>query len=115
MEITLYREGRLDDASRIRSYCMNKKKIVFIKTGIRISLCVCAALGWWGALYPELTMTPDTYRVVTEDGAVQIGEDVVEWDFDNPIYMEILNADRSRIRFRSRLFQTVSDCMEQKG
>lgn len=86
-----------------------KKKLI----GIRISFAVCAALGWWGVLYPELTMTPDTYRVVSEEGAVQPDENMVEWDFDNDIYHEILNADRSRIRFRSKLFQTAAQYLEQ--
>lgn len=86
-----------------------KKKL----TGIRIAFAVCAALGWWGVLYPELTMTPDTYRVVCEDGTVQADENMVEWDFDNDIYREILNADRSRIRFKSKLFQSAARYLEQ--
>ena len=86
-----------------------KKKLF----GIRITFAVCAALGWWGVLYPELTMTPDTYRIVSEEGTVQSDENMVEWDFDNDIYREILNADRSRIRFRSKLFQAAAHYLEQ--
>lgn len=29
---------------------------------IRIVTALCAALGWWGLLYPELTLTPDTVK-----------------------------------------------------
>lgn len=80
------------------------------KAGVRIIMGIfsmCSALGCWGVLYPELTMTPDTYRVVCEDGTVQKEPKVVEWDFDSNIYMDILNADRSRIRFRSKLLQEL--------
>lgn len=79
--------------------------------GVRIGLGICAALGWWGLIYPELAMTPDTYRVVSEVGSVQQGEDVVEWDFDSNIYKKVLSADKDQIRFRSKLLQTAADCL----
>lgn len=81
--------------------------------GIRIAFVICAALGWWGVLYPQLAMTPDTYRVVSEDGTVQTDEFMVKWDFDNDIYREILNADRGRIKFKSKLFETAARYLEQ--
>ena len=34
---------------------MNKKTF-----GLRVAAGLCAALGWWGLLYPELALTPDT-------------------------------------------------------
>lgn len=74
---------------------------------------ICAALGWWGVLYPELTMTPDTYRVICQDGTVQNVQEVVEWNFDSDIYLEILNAEPGRIHFRSRLLQTVEEYLMQ--
>ena len=40
---------------------MKKKRL-----GIRITIGLCAALGWWGLLYPELVLTPDTVRVVQD-------------------------------------------------
>lgn len=79
--------------------------------GIRITACICAALGWWGVLYPELTMTPDTYRVVDESGSVQTESKVVEWDFDSDIYRQILNTDPGRLRFRSRLLQSAAEVL----
>ena len=42
-----------------------------IRLGIRITIGLCAALGWWGLLYPELVLTPDTVRVVQERGPGQ--------------------------------------------
>ncbi len=82
----------------------NKNKLT---TSIHIILSVCAAFGWWGLLYPELTMTPSTYKVVYEDQSIQ-AEDKVEWDFDDDIYWKILGSDRGRIRFKSRLFTNIS-------
>lgn len=76
-------------------------------------LILCGAMGWWGILYPQLTMTPDTYRVVSENGAVQKDYEVVEWDFDDSTYMEILNADSSRIRFRSKLLENAAGFLDR--
>lgn len=80
-----------------------------INVCVKAAISLCAALGWWGILYPELSMTPDTYQVILETDTVQEEAEVVEWDFDSDIYMEILNADRSQIRFRSKLFQTAAE------
>ena len=88
-----------------------KKKQLSIFAHIIVS--VCAVFGWWGLLYPELTMTPSTYNVVYEDSAVQVGENMVEWDFDNDIYWKVLEADRSQIRFKSKLLMNISALQEQ--
>ena len=78
------------------------------KVPFRVVVTLCAALGWWGVLYPELTMTPDTYKIVTEDAVImeELGE--TEWRFDNEIYEKILKTDCSRIRFRSRLLMNLN-------
>lgn len=86
---------------------------------IRMALCVCAALGWWGVFYPELAMTPDTYRVV-EDKVLKkggtSGDDEVcenaDWDFDREIYFEILQADAGQIRFKSKLLMSLKEIFE---
>lgn len=70
-------------------------------------------MGWWGLLYPELTMTPSTYRIVNEDGDVLESEEMAEWDFDSEIYWDILETDSSRIRFRSRLLMKYNALQEQ--
>ena len=36
-------------------------------TKFRIIAGMCAALGWWGLLYPELALTPDTVKVIYID------------------------------------------------
>lgn len=74
---------------------MNKKL-----AGIRAVLSICAAIGWWGFLYPELTMTPDTYEIVWE-------EDAEQRDSDEEIYRRILEADESQIRYKSRLLEQL--------
>lgn len=79
---------------------------------VHILLCVCAAFGWWGLLYPELTMTPSTYHIVYEDGTVQERENMVEWDFEDDVYWEVLDADRSQIRFKSRLAMKINALQE---
>lgn len=81
-------------------------------TGIRVIVCICAALGWWGALYPELTLTPDTYAIVDEDGTVHREQNMVEWDFNSDIYRTILETDSSNIRFRSKLLTQVDAFLE---
>lgn len=85
--------------------------------GIRIAFTICAALGWWGMLYPELTMTPDTYEIIWEedmaDIAAQTEDNLPEWDFDSDIYRMILEADGSRIRFRSRLLTKADEFWER--
>lgn len=78
-----------------------------MKKDIRILLFVCAALGWWGFLYPELAMTPDTYRVVEQDGATRTEGEKIE-SSRNDIYWEVLNADSSQIRFRSKLLDSLA-------
>ena len=69
-----------------------------MKKDFRIVLCICAALGWWGFVYPELALTPDTYRVVDEEGeSAQEG------------LWEILGADKGKVRFRSRLWEHIRE------
>lgn len=84
------------------------------KKGLRIFICLCAAFGWWGVLYPQLTMTPDTYRVICEGDTVQKEPKVIEWDFDSDIYWSVLNADPGEIRFESKLLQEIKTFVEQR-
>ncbi len=80
--------------------------------GFRVILGVCAALGWWGFIYPELSLTPDTYCVLREDSTVQPTADMVEWEFDNDIYLKLLEAKPGQIRIKSKLFQSASDYLD---
>ena len=89
---------------------MKKSKIVI---PVHIILGVSAVFGWWGFLSPELTMTPSTYNIVYEDGTVQEQKEVIEWDVDDDIYWEILEADSSQIHFKSRLLTDISAFQKQ--
>lgn len=82
-------------------------------TGIRVVITLCAALGWWGGLYPELTMTPDTYAVIGEDGFLQGEEEMAEWDSGGDVYRSVLEAGGSRIRFKSRFLMQIEALMRQ--
>ena len=89
---------------------MKKNKWIL---SIRFLLTVCAAYGWWGVLYPELTMTQDTYRIVMEDDAVQTEWEMIELEGDENIYEAILEADSSQVHFRSRLLVNIEALQKQ--
>lgn len=80
--------------------------------GIRILISVCAAFGWWGLIYPQLALTPDTVVIKTEaeDGGCQ--DLPPEWDFDGSLYRELLSAAPGKITFRSRLFTDMCLLLE---
>lgn len=79
-----------------------------MKNGIRIITVVCAALGWWGLLYPGLTLTPDTVRIVCEDENGKEAAQERRWTLDDGFYLELLGTDRDNIRFRSRLLTELN-------
>lgn len=85
-----------------------------MKKDIRIILCICAAFGWWGLLYPELALTSDTYRVVDEDGAVCESGAEGEWSPDGSIYWRLLGTDSSQVRFRSKLLDSLNALAEHR-
>jgi hypothetical protein len=87
---------------------MKKKYAAF-----QIVLGICAAIGWWGVLYPELTMTPDTYRIVNEDGTVQTAEDGVKYPFGETLYYELLNVGGKQIHFKSKLVTAVEGMFQK--
>ena len=71
-------------------------------------LVFCLAFGWWGVLFPQLAMTKDVYRIVSEDGTVLEQEDAREWDFDDETYDQILKAGSGKVRFKSGLWKDIS-------
>ena len=88
---------------------------------LRMILATVALCGWWGVLYPELTLTPDTYRIVTEDGSVQEENPMVEWRFsdgryfkeDRDVYRMILEAGSSKITFKCKTFEQLRQWLQQ--
>ncbi len=87
------------------------KKVV--ARSISAVLTLCAVWGWWGALYPEFTLLRGTYSIVSEDASVPNETNMIESETDSrELYWEILGADPSRIRFKSRLLTEWSALQE---
>lgn len=86
------------------------RKIQTVVKAVKIILCTCAVLGWWGVLYPELILTADTYRICDDSG--QETSDSGNFSENQDVYWDILKTDRSEIRFRSRLFMEWNKVME---
>ncbi len=107
MTILLCRRKYVNRLPKGKDDCMKRRWI-----GLRIVVSLCAALGWWGLIYPELTLTPETVKVSVEDENGELQELPEEWEFDSSLYREILNADRSQITFRSRLLTDFSLFLE---
>lgn len=80
--------------------------------GIRVAAGLCAALGWWGLLYPELALTPDTVKISVEDEDGTLSAPSQEWSFDSPLYLDLLSAERSQITVRSRLLTELKSFWE---
>ncbi len=76
--------------------------------GFRIIVSMCAMLGWWGLLYPELTLTPDTVKVMMEDNGGVLRELPAKWGFDSDLYLDLLGAGKDKITFRSKLLTNLS-------
>lgn len=80
------------------------------RVSLQIMLTLCALWGWWGMLYPEFTLTEDTYCVVYEESAEE--EDAVE-DSPRELYRLMLHASKGQLRFRSKLLIQLQKWMEQ--
>jgi hypothetical protein len=83
-----------------RNKSIEKKRGISMKkngTGIRAVCTLCVAICWWCLLYPEFAMTPDTYRVVSEE----------EWEAEEDIYFQLLEQGEGKIRFRSKLLEQI--------
>lgn len=80
---------------------------------IRILFGICAALGWWGVLYPELTLLPDTYKIVIRDEFSNEEAFCYEWSADDDLYRDILEADTDSIVFKSKLWESIGALIEK--
>ena len=77
---------------------MNGKRV---KDLLYVLCTLCAAWGWWGAVYPQFTLLDGTYNVVWEKPEEVPGV----WRESGDLYWQILSADSSRIRLKSRLWE----------
>lgn len=78
------------------------------KNRFRILAVMCAALGWWGLLYPELTLTPETVRIVAEDSSAPGTNAEQSRCPDDSLYLALLRAEPGKIHFRSRLLTELN-------
>ncbi|MBR1930891.1 MAG: hypothetical protein IJ833_05370 [Lachnospiraceae bacterium] len=74
---------------------------------LRIALGICAAVGWWGTLYPEFTLLPDTYRVVLSEDELVTNLREPGWITDETLYRSILAADPDKIVYKSKLLEQL--------
>ncbi len=80
--------------------------------GIRMGLGIIAALGWWGLLYPELTLTPNTVKVVYDGQQDEAEAQSPGQSPDGSLYRDILNAPPGKITFRSKLLTDFNAILE---
>lgn len=85
-----------------------------MKKTVSAVMALCAALGWWGALYPQFTLVEGTYRIVNEQTNAEACVTESE-PMGNELYLSILNADSSQIRLKSRLLTEWSEFHESKN
>lgn len=64
----------------------------------KIVVGALAMAGFWGFLYPEYTLLPDTYRIVYENEGERNQD-------DEDIYRLLQKASPKQIKFRSRLWE----------
>lgn len=79
---------------------------------IRLATGICAVLGWWGLLYPQLALTPDTVAVIPSKEDRNFEEQSPEWDFDGSLYLDLLNAGPDNIMFRFKIFKDLNSLLE---
>lgn len=100
---------------KYRKMVSEKKLLHRLVQGIQVMTVALACYGWWGVIYPELTMLPSTYEIIYEETeaagteTVQKSPEVVEWNSDSQVYWKILEADPEQIRFKSRLFTMLKE------
>ena len=109
----------IDELVLGRGYCEKRNEW---RVSLQITLTFCALWGWWGMLYPEFTLTEDTYRVVyEEDDAVPSKSEENVWNENaeaagespRELYRRLLHASKGQVRFRSKLLIQLQKWMEQ--
>lgn len=95
----------IDELVLGRGYCVKRNEW---RVSLQIMLTLCALWGWWGILYPEFTLTEDTYRVVYDEDDAEIAE-----ESPRELYLRLLHAPKGQVRFRSKLLIQLQKWMEQ--
>ncbi|MCM1118488.1 MAG: hypothetical protein NC543_03920 [bacterium] len=79
---------------------------------IRIGVCICLYAFWWGLLCPELLVNPDTCRVVDGDTGEEMPAQLKQTSAEQ-LYQALQEADRTHIRYRSRLLELLEQLLEK--
>lgn len=78
---------------------------------LRAVLLLCAALGWWGYLYPDLAFNSETVRILTLD---ESGEEVLTEDEEACLiyYRRLMRADHAPVRIRFKFLEEINSLLE---
>lgn len=63
-----------------------------------VGMAIFITVGWWGMLYPHLTMLEDTCRMIDSTGEVRMIESMED-------YFGLLQAETEQIHIKSRLLE----------
>ncbi len=76
-----------------------------MKLAVKKGIWILMALGWWGVLYPELSLLEDgTYRIIYVD---EKGENLEEKLSATELYYKLLKAEPDKIKVKSKVLETV--------
>lgn len=82
-----------------------------MKLKIKKAMWLILAFGWWGVLYPEFTLTEDTFRIVwvTEKAPE-------DWEEESAteIYYDLLQAEPGQIKIKSKLLEFLAGLLEKE-
>lgn len=81
-----------------------------MKWKIKKAMWLIMAFTWWGLLYPELTLTEDTWRIVWVSEEER--EDARN-DSSLETYYKLLSAEPNQIKIKSRLLEILAGFMEK--
>lgn len=90
----------------MKKYDLHNVKSI-IKYIIYITSVVTACYGFWGCLFPDLTLVGGTYRIVSEDTKTSDAEVSGGAGYDaEALYADILDG-RVTVVYRSRLWEII--------
>ncbi len=84
----------------------------------QLTLTMILSAGWWGILYPNFSMTEDTFQALEQDeaqhGKAAPDESIQEAAQDKSVqdktetFFAMLNASPGEIQLKSRLLETIA-------
>ena len=72
---------------------------------VRLALCLACLIGWWGLLFPELSLPQGSCGIVDEAGERR---ELTRGEREE-LQEKLQEGDWAEIRFRSRLLQMISE------